>query len=165
MLRVSLLTVLLALSLLRPCLAEPPAFSAATEKVGPLKLGMTGAQVQAAFGKPHSQGAWIDEAATGLQVQEWRYPARGVFVTVSREDASGTPTVERFRVTRPCGHATSKGIKVGDGAAKVKAAYGKQVSAEDSSARSLVVGSVYDGVIFSLKDGKVSEIFVGAAAE
>lgn len=165
MLRVSLLTVLLALACLLPSLADPPPFSAASEKVGPLKLGMPGAQVQAAFGKPQSQGAWIDEAATGLQVQEWKYPARGVFVTVSRENASATPRVERFRVTRPSGHATSKGVKVGDTAAKVKAAYGKLVSAEESSGSALVVGSIYDGVIFTLKGGKVTEIFVGAAAE
>lgn len=162
--RTLLLSTLLALFCLLPALADAPEFSASSEKVGPLKLGMPGAQVQKALGKPQKQGAWIDEAATGLQVQKWDYPSRGVFVTVSRENTSSAPVVERFTVTRPCGFATLKGVKIGDTAAKVKAAYGKLVSSESGS-DCLVVGTVYDGVIFTVKNGKVTEIFVGAAAE
>jgi len=44
-------------------------------------------------------------------------------------------------------------------------AYGAAVNQEESGAESIVVGSTYGGVIFTIADGKVSEIFVGAAAE
>lgn len=161
-LRAPLLTLVLALACLLPLRAEP--WSAAEERVGPLRLGMPAAEVQSALGKPEEKGAWIDEAATGLQVQEWSYRSRGLFLTLSRDGASSGATLERFRVVRPCGFETSRAVKVGDSAAAVRAAYGGLLS-EESTATSLIVGSIYDGVIFSLEGGRVREIFVGAAAE
>lgn len=141
-----------------------PDFSAADEKVGPVRLGMTASQLRTALGRPASQTSWVEEAATGKQVQDWRYPARGFAVTMSRDSSGETPQVERFTVKAPSKDATSRGIRIGDRADKVKKAYAGLLGSESTSS-TLVVGSIYDGVLFTIRVGKVTEIFVGAAAE
>ena len=48
----------------------------------------------------------------------------------------------------------------------MKAAYADAIDPESGAEdESIVAGSVYGGVIFSMRDGKVEEIFIGAAAE
>jgi hypothetical protein len=140
-------------------------FSASDERLGKLGVGLAASQVKAALGAPASKGSWIDEPATGLAIQEWDYPALGITVTMSREEPGGAVTVSRFFVEAPCRLATSRGIRIGDPGDKVRRAYKGLLNREDSGPESLVVGSVYDGVVFTLKAGKVTRIFVGAAAE
>ena len=146
-----------------PASAGPPR-TAADETVGPVSLWMPAAEVQKALGAPASRGNWVTEAASGQQVQEWRYPARGLTLTMARASAQEAPQVDRFRVRAPSRDATSRGIRIGDPAEKVRKAYAGLLGPE-STATSLVVGSLYDGVIFTLERGRVTEIFVGAAAE
>ena len=160
----SLLLLALLLLVSVPARAES-SFSASEERVGKLRLGLAAAEVKAALGAPASKGSWIDEPATGMAIQEWEYPALGVTVTMSREEPGGAVTVGRFFVEAPCRLATSRGIRIGDSAAKVRQAYKGLFSQEDSGPESLVVGSVYGGVIFTLEAGRVTRIFVGAAAE
>lgn len=138
-------------------------FSSRSEKLGPLSLGMTSAQVVKAVGKPASYGRWVTEAATGLQVQVWPY--RGMELTMAREGPGGAVTLDRLRVEAPCSFATSRGVRVGDPESKVRQAYAGLVDAEASGPDGLVVGSVYDGILFRLEGGKVTGIFLGAAAE
>ena len=65
-----------------------------------------------------------------------------------------------------CQLATARGIKIGSTEAAVKKAYAKERDKEQTKAgESFTAGSIYDGVIFTFKDGKVSQIFIGAAAE
>lgn len=161
-----LLLALLGLLVLlgpRPAVAGPP-MTAADENVGPVSLWMPAAEVRKALGPPASRGTWVTEAASGQQVQEWRYPARGLTITMSRASEEEAAQVDRFRVRAPSRDATSRGIRIGDPAEKVRKAYAGLLSSESTSS-SLVVGSVYDGVIFTLERGRVTEIFVGAAAE
>ncbi len=159
----SLLLVLLVLVSV-PARAEST-FSASDERLGRLGLGLEASEVKAALGAPASKGPWSDEPATGLTIQEWDYPALGISVTMSREEPGGAVTVNRFFVEAPCRLATSRGIRIGDPGDEVRRAYKGLLSQEDSDPESLVVGSVYDGVIFTLEAGKVTRIFVGAAAE
>jgi hypothetical protein len=54
---------------------------------------------------------------------------------------------------------------IGSSYAEVEQAYKKDIDAESTNKEQITVGSVYDGIIFKFKDGKVSKIFLGGAAE
>ena len=79
---------------------------------------------------------------------------------------NGPMSVSQIWGDAGCKFATRRGIKVGDTIAAVRKAYG---DAEDKSRGrsrdSFVAGSLYGGVVFDLKDGKVTQIFIGASAE
>lgn len=60
---------------------------------------------------------------------------------------------------------TSRGIGIGSTAEEVRRAYSGLVNAEESNDSTIIAGSVYGGLIFTLRNGKVIEIFMGAAAE
>lgn len=135
------------------------------QKVGNLKLGLDSSQLASLLGAPSKQGKPIEEAATGLTVRDQSYPKQGLVVTVSREGKATVWRVERFTVTAPCTWKTPQGIGIGSSDQEVRKAYSQLLDKEGQSATQLVVGSIYDGVIFHLKNGKVESIFVGAAAE
>ena len=66
----------------------------------------------------------------------------------------------------PCKLATSRGIKIGSTEAEVTKAYRDVRNAEQSIAgQTFVAGSIYGGAIFTIKAGKIVQIFIGAAAE
>jgi hypothetical protein len=65
----------------------------------------------------------------------------------------------------PFDYKTSKGISIGSNYQEVEKAYKDYVNAEFSNKESIVAGSIYGGVIFSFKNGKVTSIFIGASAE
>lgn len=135
------------------------------QKVGELKLGLDSAQVTDLLGKPIKESKPVEEAATGLTVKDQSFPKSGVVITLSREGKATVWRVERFTVTAPCAWKTPQGIGIGSSQQEVRKAYQELLDKESESASQLVVGSVYDGLIFHLKNGKVDSIFVGAAAE
>ena len=72
----------------------------------------------------------------------------------------------RPTVPAPSTLKTLRGIGIGSAEKDVTSAYGELRDDEMSVAgESFVAGSVYGGVIFDFRDGKVSRIFLGAAAE
>jgi hypothetical protein len=144
--------------------SEKAGKSITSEPLGDLALGKKAAEVEKVLGKPESKGKKTFQEATGTHVQEWNYPAKGL--TITMEFAKKNETVSMIRAKGSCALATARGIKIGSPEAAVSKAYGKERDKESSEAgKSFVAGSVYDGVIFTIKDGKVSEIFIGAAAE
>ena len=74
-------------------------------------------------------------------------------------------TIAHIYASAPCAFATRKGIKIGDAESTARKAYTEHVDRESSDPGTLVVGSVYGGIIFNFTKGKVSSIFFGAAAE
>jgi hypothetical protein len=77
----------------------------------------------------------------------------------------GKKVVESIILTAPCALATKQGIRIGSTEQEVKKVYKKDWNREDSSQDSFVAGSVYGGIIFQFHNGKVNQIFLGAAAE
>lgn len=103
--------------------------------------------------------------ADGLHHQEWRWPKRGVTLDMAHGDG-GVKAVASITVESPCWLETEMGIGIGDTWAEVALAYADQFSPEDSKEGEIfVAGSIYGGLIFQFEDGKVSQIFLGAAAE
>lgn len=136
------------------------------EAFGKLALGQKADEVVALLGKPESKGKDIMWEAIGEWVQEWRYPKQGLRLNMASEKKGGAKTVLMISASRGCEFATKRGVRIGSSEAEVRKAYGA-VEDKEASVRgeSFVAGSVYGGVIFHFEKGRVTEIFIGAAAE
>ncbi|MBL9115605.1 MAG: hypothetical protein JNJ83_11415 [Verrucomicrobiaceae bacterium] len=139
----------------------------AKESLGGLQLGMSEKALAPFLGKAAvSKSESVLEGATGEYIQTWECKEKGLTLRMSSgEKKKGPKTVSAFTAHGKCTLATVKGIKLGSKKAEVVKAYGKVEDKEMSSPTSFVAGSIYGGIIFTIKDGKVSEIFFGAAAE
>jgi len=136
------------------------------ESLGGLKLEMPAATVEALLGKPDKKGKDIGWEAIGEFVQEWNWPKKGVVLQMSSVEKGGKKAVLMATVSPPSTSATAKGIKIGSTEAEVRKAYAAYADKEDSKpGETFVAGTVYGGVIFTFKEGKVITIFLGAAAE
>ena len=136
------------------------------ESIGKLTLGQNAAAVEKILGKPESKGENAEMGATGEWEQSWNYPSQGVEISMGAATKNGAKKISSIRATEKCKLATSRGIKIGSSEADVKKAYAKEQNKEDSRAgESFVAGSIYGGVMFDFKSGKVTQIFLGAGAE
>ena len=136
------------------------------EALGKIKLEQKAADVTALIGKPDSKGKDADWDAIGEWVQEWRFKSQGLTLNMSSKSKAGAKTVLTITATAPSKLATARGIHIGSTIAEVTKAYGRFHDKEQSEpGKTFVAGSIYDGVIFTFTEGKVSQIFIGAAAE
>jgi hypothetical protein len=137
------------------------------ESLGSLKLGRGAGAVIKALGKPQSKGEEVHWEAIGEWVQDWHFPKQGLTLAMSSEKkGSAKKTVLNITAEAPCKLATSRGIKIGSPEAAVTKAYRDVWNKEAGEPGKLfVAGSIYGGVMFHLRDGKVAQIFIGAAAE
>lgn len=142
----------------------------ADEALGKIKLGRKAADLPALAGKPDSKGKDTEWAAIGEWVQEWvqewRFQAQGLTLNMASQSKGGAKTVLTITAEAPSKLATARGIRIGSTIAEVTKAYGKVRDKEQGvPGETFVAGSVYGGVIFTFTGGKVSRIFIGAAAE
>ena len=137
------------------------------ERLGGLRLGLPEKAVLKLLGPPAKRDAMVFQEADGNYVQGWHYPDKGIDLLMSAgEKKSGGKTIANITASAPCTFATKKGIKIGDAESAARKAYAEHVDPETRDDRgSLVVGSIYGGIIFNFTKGKVSSIFFGAAAE
>jgi hypothetical protein len=136
------------------------------ESLGKITLQMKADPLAACIGKPEGKDKDVMWEAIGEWVQEWRYPAQGLKLNMASEKKGGAKRVQSITANAPCQLATKRGIKIGSSIAEVTKAYKNVQDKEQSEpGKTFVAGSVYGGVIFTFKDGKVVQIFVGAAAE
>ncbi len=137
-----------------------------SEQLGGLKLGMPEKDVLKLLGDPKKKSTLVHQEADGTWVQNWEYPAAGLSLVMGAEKKGGAKTIAIITATAPCTLATKAGIKIGSPAVEVSKAYKKHLDKENPpTATSIVAGSIYGGVIFTLEKGKVTQIFIGAAAE
>ena len=136
------------------------------EGLGKLKLGQPAAKVIEVLGTPKSKGKDQLWEAIGEWVQDWEFPAQGLTIAMTSNDKGGAKTIHSLTAKSGCPLATARGIKVGSTEASARTAY-QDVEDKEQPKRehTFVAGSIYGGVIFTFKAGKVSEIFIGAAAE
>ncbi len=137
-----------------------------SEPFGKLALGQSAESLSKVLGEPEGKGKDTLWEAIGEWVQDWKYSKQGLTVAMASEKKGGTKTVFSLTATAGCSLATARGIKIGSPEAAVWKAYAKEEDKEESRrGDAFVAGSIYGGVMFSFKDGKVSQIFIGAAAE
>lgn len=147
-------------------LADP-----ANESLGGLSLGDPSAKVETALGAPTSKGEVQEWAATGDRTSTWAWDGKGVSFEMAERD--GAFSVHSMSLTAPSTLTTSRGIGIGATFEQVDAAYkefrgkGREEGEPEQwdLENGITVGSVYGGTMFNFENGKVSTIFVGAAAE
>jgi len=136
------------------------------EALGKIKLGRKAADLAGLIGKPDSKGKDSEWEAIGGWVQEWHFKSHGLTLHMASKSKGGAKTVLTITAEAPSKLATARGIHIGSTIAEVTKAYGKVHDKEGSEpGKTFVAGSIYGGVIFTFTGGKVSQIFIGAAAE
>jgi len=138
----------------------------AGERIGSLRIGLHESDLKKAIDCDLKRGPETLWGADGEYHQTWQCPACGLKLGMVSEKRGGMKSVESITLTAPCTMATKRGIRIGSTEQAVRKAYKKDWNKEDSTqSGSFVAGSIYGGILFQFKDGKVSRIFLGAAAE
>jgi len=136
------------------------------EQVGGLALGMSMDAVFALLGRPDSATEPVEEAATGDIVTTYMWGAAGVQVDSAQTPADPKQTALRVNVQAPFAGKTLRQIGIGNTEAEARAAYADAIDLDHTRpGEGLVAGSIFGGVIFSFEGGRVTSIFIGAAAE
>ncbi|MEA5572828.1 hypothetical protein [Calothrix sp. UHCC 0171] len=125
--------------------------------VGGIKLSMSEAQVRKILGKPVK----VENGFLGVigKVRTLKY--RGITVDLGEDAKPGSFSVYQIKVTSSK-YATIDGIKVGDRQSQVLKTYGKIAASQDGNKTTLNYGVDKPspaGLIFTMKNGKVTEIF------
>lgn len=133
-----------------------------TETIGELKLDMKVEAVEKITGKPHNMTAFEYWGADGYDHQSRYYQDSTIDVDFIKLD-DGSLVSNMVFVNNNAAYKTAKGIGIGSSKNEIIKAYNGQISSV--SDESIIAGSIYGGLIFYLKEGKVTSIFLGAAAE
>jgi hypothetical protein len=134
------------------------------EMIGPLKLGMDEAKVIKLLGAPKKKSFPIEEGATGEYVSDWEWPGQGLVVGMAAEMRTAKFHVRSIEVFAPSTLMTTRGVVVGMALEDVPARYQRNIDEGRDDPNEYLVGSVYGGMLFTLKDRKVVSIFLGAMA-
>jgi hypothetical protein len=136
-----------------------------SETIGTLKLDMSEAQIAKLVpGKP-ARGRERLWGADNRYHQQWTYGPRGLTLGMVSDKKGGAKALESITCDARCTLKTSRGIGIGSPQADAEKAYAAEFNKEDSEPGRYVAGSIYGGLILSFKAGKVSAMFLGAAAE
>jgi len=130
------------------------------ETIGSLRIGASDVDVLKIMGSAQTKSKATVWGADGLEHQKWNYPAKGIELGMVRDGV--LQNVDRITIKSPCGWKTKRAIGIGATEQEVRNAYKDEIN---PNAKGLVAGTIYGGIIFSLNDGLVSSIFIGAAAE
>jgi len=136
------------------------------ERIGDLRIGLSEKEVKKVVKCPLKLGPEEFWAADGAYHQEWRYATCGLTLGMVSEKKSGSKSVESITVVSPSRLSTKRGIRIGSSGQEVMNAYKSEWNEEESKHFGrFVAGSIFGGLMFDIRDGKVTGIFLGAAAE
>ncbi len=136
------------------------------EGFGELKIDLTEAQIFELLGNPETKGENIVWGADGLYHQPWYYPQQGITLDLVSQTAQTSKKVASIKLSSPSTLKTQRGIGIGDSYSEVMQAYKQEEDPENAlPSQQFVAGSIYGGLTFSFQNGRVNEIFLGAAAE
>ena len=146
---------------------SPPAGKIDLESFGPVRIGQPYLETLKALDKPDSKSTPVEWGADALMHEDWTWTGKGLVLNMSSEKDNPSATRSVFSVTAgaPCRFTTAAGIGIGSTYDEILAAYPRDINKEESNREQVTVGSVYGGIIFTLRDNKVFRIFLGAAAE
>ena len=137
------------------------------ESFGDIKLGQSSADLLKVLGEPEVKSKAEEWGADGLMHQDWVWSKKGLEINMAFEKGkeATTTTVSAIMAKAPSTYKTKAGIGIGSTYEEVQAAYTRDINAEESTRDQVTVGSVYGGIIFTMKNDKVQQVFLGAAAE
>jgi hypothetical protein len=161
--RVKLFAVLAMLNCM-PLVAED--FNIDTFMLGKIHYGMSVAGATGLPGCVFTKGKLIASEADGAWHQGWKGRSCGVNLGFSAADKKSALKLTDIEILAPSQIKTTRGIGIGSTEAQVRTQYSHEINAGESiPQQTVVLGSVYGGVVFGLEGGKVQRILVGAAAE
>ena len=136
------------------------------ERIGELRLTMKEAEIKQHLPKAPARSAEKLWGADGQYHSKWTYSAQGLALGMVAEKKGGAKSLESIDCSARCTLKTTRGIGIGSTLADVQKAYAAEFNKEDSELPSVfVAGTIYGGLILKFKAGKVSAMFLGAAAE
>jgi hypothetical protein len=136
------------------------------ERIGNLRIGLSQEKVKQMLvncklnRKPEQ--LW---GADGAYHQTWQYAECGITLGMVSQQKGAAKSIESITIDSPSRLSTKQGIRIGSPKKMVVNAYKSQLNNEMSNSETLVAGSIYGGLIFQFQNGRVSRIFLGAAAE
>jgi hypothetical protein len=117
------------------------------------------------LGEPDIKGANSYLGATGTYAQSWEYSGKGLSLDMESDKVDSKKVVEGIMLSKECKLSTDRGISLGDSEEKAREAYKSNLDTSASIfGKQLVVGTIYEGTVFTIADGKVAKIFVGHGA-
>ncbi|MGK7925404.1 MAG: hypothetical protein AB4290_09180, partial [Spirulina sp.] len=123
---------------------------------GWLKLGLSQREILTRLGEPSQKGKDVFWGAIGMYVQEWEYRDRGISLQMESEEPGQPKQILSIAISAPCDLKTNAGIGIGSQEETVIQAYHDYHNDFFSNDESLVAGTVYGGLIFSLENEKLS---------
>ncbi len=136
------------------------------ESLGSLKVGIQRSAAIGILGRPSKSGKVEEWGADGMFHQQLEFKSVGIALSLVSQKVGSAQTIESITAVAPCQLPTAAGIRVGNTESEVIKAYRRHYNKEESTPGSLVVaGSIYGGLTFQIKGGKVSQIFIGASSE
>jgi hypothetical protein len=136
------------------------------ERIGELRIGLSEGKVRKHLSGTLKRGPEKRWAADGAYHQEWRYAGSGITLGMVSPRKGDPKVIESITLAGPATLSTQRGIRIGSTRQQVVKAYKRYWNREDSKhAGGFVAGSIYGGLIIHFQNGKVSEIYLGAAAE
>ena len=135
--------------------------------IGPIRLNMTEDDLVNALGQPDSKTEPQMWGADGLDHSDWTYAGSGLVLNMAKSPDDTASIIFSITAGAPCELATQRGIKLGDTKDTVLTAYAEAIdpAANPDTDVSILIGSIYGGMIISIEEGLVTGIFIGAAAE
>lgn len=137
-----------------------------SEQIGSLRIELPETEVLKVIPCSLKRGPDTVWGADGLYHQKWDYAACGISLDMVSEKKGGRKTIASIKAVGPSTLRTGKGIGIGSAEQEVMKAYQNDISKDDGvPGKTVVAGSIYGGLIFSLRNGRVISMFLGAAAE
>lgn len=135
------------------------------EALGELKYGLEDKEIIRIIGAAESTSEATVWGADEMEHQTWIYKSKGIELDMIRNGEN--QKVDMITVRYPCDLKTKENIGIGSSKEEVINAYNDLINQEESNVDQgiIVVGSVYGGVLFSMENNVVSEIFIGASAD
>ena len=137
------------------------------ETFGDIKIGQPHVKTIAAIGQPDKKSKLEEWGADGQMHTDWTYNSKGLTLNMSFAKGSTDTTGYVFSITADskATFKTRAGMGMGNTYAEVQEAYKRDIDKESTTKDQITVGSIYGGIIFSFKNEKVANIFLGAVAE
>ncbi len=137
-----------------------------TETIGDLRIGTAEADIKRAIAEQPKRTREVFQAADGRYVQRWTFAQQGLELRMGADKKGAPKTIDAIDCKARCALKSSRGIGVGSTLDDVQKAYAAEFNKEESKLPELfVAGTIYGGLLLKFRAGKVSAMFLGAAAE
>ena len=143
----------------------PPQGKIDIETFGEIKIGQALTYLLKAMGNPDTKSKVTEWGAVGLMHEDWTYKSKGVVINLSSEKKNSDKVIFSITANSNCNFKTRANMGIGNTYEEVTDVYKRDIDTEQTTKETIVVGSVYGGIIFSFENNKVKSVYLGPAAE